>query len=372
MSEFIQSDEDIDAAVTNELLGVLDADYVSCEPQPKHLNVIFEQLRYTQGLFASEFRYSSPDVAVLAGQQFANRINEHLEQLPENERLIGVPAALSGPGVTASRMSINYTTGEMTAGPNAPEGDEGVFEAQTSDVVGLFRGIGVLVRNCDEDGMTYDAADDAPYYVKLYYQVEMGVFKHPYGQNAQYALGEIGIATLSFEEDTEREAVREALTQLLSTDSIRVAELVNDLNRTLTNPKHGAKQVRKIGTLVRQLHECDQLRPADSEAILDLITTYIPPQSSYEIHVSDALQYEKNLESGKVEQSVITASDGGPIIFQQDISDIILSFGYDPALGDQMPNTLKTGGVEPYFVIEADGTVIHAPMRRVVAFGDVS
>lgn len=372
MSEYIQNEQDIEEIVANELLATLDADYVVCEPQPKHLNAIFEQLRHAQSLFASEFRYSSPDVAVLAGQQFANRMNEYLGEFSEKDRVLGMPATLSGTGISSSHMSINYTTGEMSAGPTTPIDDEGVFAAQAYDTVGLFRGVGILVRNCEEDEVQYDTQEDAPYYVKLFYQIETGVFNHPYGRNAQYTIGEIGLATLVFEEDAERESAREALTQLLSTDSIKVAELVNDLNRALTNPKHGAKQVRKIGNLVQQLHECEQLRPEDSEAILDLITTYMPPQCEYEIHASDALLYERDIESGKVEQSVVTATDGGPIKFEQSISNIILSFGYDPKPDDEAPHTLKTAGVVPYFVIELDGSVIHVPMQRVVAFGDVS
>lgn len=117
MTEYVHEagEGGVEEYVIDELLSAMDTDYITCDPQPKHMNAIFEQLRAAQRIFASEFHYSSPDVAILAGQQFANRMNEYFEQFSKKDRVLGIPAALSRAGISSSHMTINYSTGEMVA-----------------------------------------------------------------------------------------------------------------------------------------------------------------------------------------------------------------------------------------------------------------
>jgi hypothetical protein len=378
MHEHMQATGDIEEGIVNELLAALDPNYITYDPQPRQLAVIFEQLRNAQEYFATESQYASAEVAMLTGQRFVNRINECFKELGKKQKLLGEAATLSGTGVLCPHLSINYLTGDTSISHSVPVDEEGVFDLQTQDVVGRFRGLGFMVRNkyADEAGLMM--ADDNvvdpgdSYFIRLYYQLETGVYQHPLGKSALYTLGEVGVASLAFEEDSEREAAYEALTQLLSNDSQEIAELVNDLNQVLTNPNHTAKHIRKIGNIVQDLHACDALRQQDSEAILDLITTYIPPQAAYRIHVADVLEYENETESGKMSRSLVRASNGVPVEFEEYVSNIILSPGYEPEVDLQNPQVLKARGVVPYFVFEKDGSVIHAPMQRVTSFGDVS
>lgn len=359
-----------------EMLASMDTDYVVYDPQPKHLNAIFEQVRHAQEIFATDFRYSSPDVALLAGLQFVNRINEYLKEFSKKDKVWGEAATLSGAGVICSHMTANYFTGDMTTGPSVPSDEEGVFDSQTANVVGKFRGLGCLVHRRDDDRSGRGAIDSQDleskdlYCVRLYYRVATGVSEHAFGSNEMYTLGEVGLANLIFEEDAEREAAREALTQLLSNNSLEIAELVNELNQALTSPKHTAKQIRTIAKVVQKLHACDALRTADSEAILDLITTYIPPQAAYKIKAKDVLEYEA--AAGRVERSLVQRAGGAPLEFEQYISDIILAPGYDPGRSSDDPLILKATGTVPYFVIESEKLVFHASMDRVVGFGDVT
>lgn len=376
MSEYVQDEGDIEERVMNEMLASMDDQYVTYDPQPKHLNAIFEKLRNTQSYFATEFQYASSDVAIIAGQRFVNHINQYFKELGKNDKLLGETATLSGAGVLCPHMSINFSTGDATVSHSAPLDEEGEFDSQTMDVVGLFRGLGYMVRsnNDDESHLMTASNDDVEreesYYVRLYYQVETGVYQHPLGKTALYTLGEVGVSRLAFENDSEREAAYEALTQLLSNESLEIAELVNELNQVLTNPKHAAKQIRKIGNLVQQLHACDALRPEDSEAVLDLITTYIPPQAAYRIGASDVLEYQT--KARETECSLVKATDGAPVEYEQYISNIILAPGYDSEINPEDPQTLKATGIVPYFVLEVEGSVIHASMQRVIAFGDAS
>lgn len=378
MGEHIQEAGEIDERVTSELLALMDPEYIACDPQPKHLNAIFEQVRGAQGVFTNELRYASPDVALQAGQQFVNHINTYLKKFPKKDRVWGEAATLSGAGVVSSHMNANYFTGDMTTGPSAPSDEAGIFYSQTADIVGKFRGLGFLVRRRDDDESSHatidhsDSQNEGSYYVRLHYRLATGVSEHAFGKNEMYTLGEIGIANLMFEEDAERAAVHEALTTLLANDSIQIAKLVNKLNRELTNPKHTARHIRKIGHLVQELHANDALRIEDSDAILDLITAYIPPQAAYRIHVTDALEYETDTKSGKISRSLVKATDGAPIEFEQYISNIILSPGYDPEVNLENPQVLNGRGVVPYFVLEMEGSVVHAPMQRVTVFRDVS
>src|SRR5687767_6292251 len=131
MSEQIHENTDVAERVMHELLTSMDVDYITYDPQPKHRNVIFEQIRKAQEAFTTDFQYSSPDVALLAGLQFTNRINDCLKDFAEKDKVWGEAATLSGAGVICSHMTANYFTGDMTAGPAIPNDEEGVFDSQT-------------------------------------------------------------------------------------------------------------------------------------------------------------------------------------------------------------------------------------------------
>ena len=371
MKESLGDESLIEKQINNEVIAMLDDQYVSYEPGPRHLDETFEQLRDAQAIFARATRYPSMEAAVVVGQKFANHMNGLFKQRGKEskQRMLGEVVSLSGDGVIVPQATIDYVNARSEIGCILPSSDEEVFEDQMGEVVGRFRGVGFLIKV--DEGAQAHAPDgelmDCPYYVRLYYKIQIGAHHHPLGDVKLFALGEIGVANLEFAQDAEQQAIYDALSQLLSNDSIEIAELVNELNLVLSGSSRSAEEVRKIGELTKRLHASKALRPEDSDAVLNLITAYIPPYAPYAIDATRQLEYDAG--NRDMQFFVVKAAEGEVLAHDQPVSGIVLATEYETEGDLEAIEELTEVGKVPYFVLEKDSTVVQIPMNHVSGFG---
>lgn len=371
MNEFLNIDPKENDILTKEILAPLDDQYVEMEPRPKILSPIFEILRSDQIEFLSGLRYKTLEDAALAGSKYVDSVNQQFEQLSsiERTRLLGEVVILNGTNLISSDLGINLETAETTLSGAIVKGEHTEYTSITAGVRGQFEGISYLVGNDGKDAAARtgnSAIGDGAFYIRLYYLVQHGYTHTPFGDLPASVLGEIGTSKLTFEDDNQYQAIRDSLGQLFSNESLEIATLVNDLNRVLSSPGMSAWHLRRISKLVERLHAHDDLRVQDSEALLDLISTYISCDFPYAIDVTDAIEYP--IEARGTESIWMCAQDGSLLEFDQKIKDIIFAPGYetikDP-LSEELP---KEKGIVPYFVLERDKAIVHIPMNHVKSF----
>jgi hypothetical protein len=356
----------------DNVLASLDDQYVECDPQPKLLNPIFEKLHEDQIKFATERRYKSMEQAVMVGEGYIALMNERLEKAgrKRNRGLMGEVVTLTGEDIISTSTTANFFTAESALVPVVAGDEAGEFNAQTKGVRGYFRGVSFLVGNADPSGTNRDddTNEEATHYVRLHYLVQYGTANSPFGLLPVAAIGEIGVSKLTFLEDEQRIAIHDALSQLLSNDSLEVAGLVNDLNRALSGMRMTGEDIRQVSELTTKLHACSELSTEDSEAILELITAYIPAGTyDYKIDASYAVQYPAQARGN--EQYFVEPEEGKLLEYDQEPSAIILAPGF-AVRGEPHTNMeLERTGIVPYFVFEQNDNVIHVSMDHVQSFG---
>jgi hypothetical protein len=371
MSESLQDEVEIRKKIDNEVIGMLDSEYVTYTPGPRLLDVTFEELQDAQAIFSNVARYPYVEMAVAEGHKFANHMNGLFKTRGKEagRKILGEVASISGAGVIVPRTTIDYINAESEIIPSVPSNDEEIFDNQMNEMTGLFRGVGFLVE-VDEDAQVKGQDGemlDCPYYIRLYYKLQIGAYHQPLGDVKMFSLGEIGVANLAFEQDAEQQAIYDALAQLLSNDSIEVAELVNDLNLVLAQSHQTAKDIREIGKLTKQLHASEYLRPEDSAAVLDLIIAYIPPFAPYSLAASTVLEYQAGQRD--MEFAVVKDENTNTLNYDQPLTSIVLAPEYETDQNLENLNELVETGTVPYFVLERDDSVVYIPMNRVTSIG---
>lgn len=343
----------------SDLLVSVGEEYAVCEPAPKHTHMLFDVVRSMQREF-DEYRYGSLERLQLAAEPFVNSINKTMKQ----SGLLGVPVLLSGSGIRRPHADITLATNETTIAPRRQSASEDIesqyYDDETS---GLFAGIWYQPRAVEST----DEEMPSQYQIDLFYQVEVGGYRHLLGKSQLYASSPVEGTAIEYYDDMHLRFVREALEELLTVDSLEVAMLVNELNVTLAKPKKTARTIRTVATLVHDIHATGSLRPGDSDALLNLVTAYINPQGMYDVEVPDALAYE-DTEKGRDVVLLGPADDGRPRYALQS-SEIIFAQGYEQdKLDETVVNLNPKGILEPFFVFEDEKMIVHVPMRRVKKF----
>lgn len=356
-----------------DILTSISEEYAVCEPAPKHTHALFDVVRTMQREF-DEYRYASLELAMRAAEPFVVSVNQTMEQ----DGLLDRPILMTGSEIYHPRSNLDLATNTMITAPRErPDANDIEAGYDSDEVSGIFAGIWYVPRPVElgaDEGTTItetsDGGDDeAPvqYRISLFYQAEVGGCRYLLGEQKRYASSPVHSTTIEYYDDMHLRYVREALDQLLTVESVKVATLVNDLNVALAKPRHTALGLRTIATLVRDIHATGELRSGDTEALLNLITAYIDPQGLYDIEVPDALGYEVT-DEGRVVELLTPANDGQPRYAQQ-CSEIIFTEGYDRDKRDQSVVHFNPKGVlEPFFVFEDDDIIVHVPMRRLRKF----
>lgn len=362
--------EHTDSDPADVLIGIGE-EYAICEPAPKHTHMLFDVVRTMQREF-EEYRYSSLERAQLAAEPFVRSVNKTMEE----SGLLAKPILMTGTEIQHPHADLNFATKTTLVAPRQQaDHDDVAAHYDQDEVSGYFAGIWyaprAVERMADADitvGELLDS-DEEPYQyqIDLFYQVAVGGYRHMLGKNELYANSPVGRTTLEYYDDMHLRYVREALEVLLTVESPEVAMLVNELNVTLANPKRTAQTLRTVATLVRDLHATGSLRPGDSDALLNLVTSYINPHGMYDVEVPDALGYE-DTEEGRVVELLAPADDSQPRYALQS-SEVIFAEGYDRDEHDQEIVHFNPKGVlEPFFVFEDQQMIVHVPMRRIQKF----
>lgn len=189
-----------------------------------------------------------------------------------------------------------------------------------------------------------------------------------HGKTDLYATGGVMDSTLEYDNDRSLRTIHDALEKLLSIESEKAAFYVNEINVLLANRELKFKVLKKVADLVRDLHACASLTPAQSEALIDLIGAYIYPQGQYAMEVTDAIGYETTT-NGR-EMKLLAGENGATLSYGQQVSGIILAHGYERDPKDPQVARFDMKTREPYFMLESESgdQIIHVPMRHLMSF----